>query len=201
MDKSKVRVEIKKLTNWSEVLDAARFTVNKGDLEKEPSEEFKTRILTAEHSPIRSLIFIVTLYNVPTWVSQHIARHDKFAGHTMREGEADEHFVATQRSDRTGVDRSGLSQEELVDHRILLNAHDLITISKKRLCNCASPETRFVWQKVKEEVAKIEPELASRMVRECVYRGFCPEMNCCGFNKTQDYNDELFYYRIGAYHG
>lgn len=201
MDKSKVRVEIKRLTNWSEVLDAARFTVNKCDLEKEPSEEFKTRILTAEHSPIRSLIFMVTLYNVPTWVSQHIARHDKFAGHTMREGEADEHFVATQRSDRTGVDRSGLSQEELVDHRILLNAHDLITISKKRLCNCASPETRFVWQKVKEEVAKIEPELASRMVRECVYRGFCPEMNCCGFNKTQDYNDELFYYRIGAYHG
>lgn len=201
MDKTKVKVEIKRLTNWSEVLDAARFTVNKCDLEKEPSEQFKTRILTAEHSPIRSLIFMVTLYNVPTWVSQHIARHDKFAGHTMREGEADEHFVATQRSDRTGVDRSGLSQEELVDHRILLNAHDLITISKKRLCNCASPETRFVWQKVKEEVAKIEPELASRMVRECVYRGFCPEMNCCGFNKTQEYNDELFYYRIGAYHG
>lgn len=197
MDKTKVKVEIKRLTNWSEVLDAARFTVNKCDLEKEPSEQFKTRILTAEHSPIRSLIFMVTLYNVPTWVSQHIARHDKFAGHTMREGEADEHFVATQRSDRTGVDRSGLSQEELVDHRILLNAHDLITISKKRLCNCASPETRFVWQKVKEEVAKIEPELASRMVRECVYRGFCPEMKGCGFNSTQNYNDELFNYRIG----
>lgn len=197
MDKSKVRVEVKKLTNWSEVLDAARFTVNKCDLEKEPSSEFKTRILTAEHSPIRSLIFVITLYNVPTWVSQHIARHDKFAGHTMREGESDENFVATQRSDRTGVDRSELSQEELVDHRILLNAQDMINISKKRLCNCASPETRFVWQKVKEEIAKIEPELASRMVRECVYRGFCPEMKPCGFNRTQDYNDELFNYRIG----
>lgn len=197
MDKSKVRVEVKKLTNWSEVLDAARFTVNKCDLEKEPSSEFKTSILTAEHSPIRSLIFVITLYNVPTWVSQHIARHDKFAGHTMREGESDEHFVATQRSDRTGVDRSELSQEELVDHRILLNAQDMVNISKKRLCNCASPETRFVWQKVKEEIAKIEPELASRMVRECVYRGFCPEMKPCGFNRTQDYNDELFNYRIG----
>lgn len=197
MDKSKVRVEVKKLTNWSEVLDAARFTVNKCDLEKEPSSEFKTHILTAEHSPIRSLIFVITLYNVPTWVSQHIARHDKFAGHTMREGESDENFVATQRSDRTGVDRSELSQEELVDHRILLNAQDMINISKKRFCNCASPETRFVWQKVKEEIAKIEPELASRMVRECVYRGFCPEMKPCGFNRTQDYNDELFNYRIG----
>lgn len=201
MDKSKVKVEVRKLTDWNEVLNAARFTVNKGDLEKEPSHKFKTSILTAEHSPIRSLIFVVTLYNVPTWVSQHIARHDKFAGHTMREGEADEHFVATQRSDRTGVDRSELSQEELVDHRILLNAQDMINISKKRLCNCASPETRFVWQKVREEVGKIEPELASRMVRECVYRGFCPEMKPCGFYLTQDYNSELYDYRIRRYNG
>jgi len=197
MDNSKVRVEVNKLTDWSEVLDAARFTVNKSDLGKEPSDVFKTKITTAEHSPIRSLIFEITLYNIPTWVSQHIARHDAFAGHNVREGASDTHYVATQRSDRTGVDRSGLSQEELVDHRILLNAQDLITISRKRLCNCASPETRFVWQKVKEEIRKIEPELASRMVRECVYRGFCPEMKPCGFNRTQDYNDELFNYRIG----
>lgn len=197
MDKSKVRVDVKKLTDWSEVLDAARFTVNKSDLGKEPSDVFKTKIITAEHSPIRSLIFEITLYNIPTWVSQHIARHDAFAGHNVREGASDTHYVATQRSDRTGVDRSGLSQEESVDHRILLNAQDLITISRKRLCNCASPETRFVWQKVKEEIRKIEPELASRMVRECVYRGFCPEMKPCGFNRTQDYNDELFNYRIG----
>ena len=196
MDKTKVKVEVRKLTDWNEVLNAARFTVNKDDIEKEPSDVFKAKILTAEHSPIRYLIFELTLYNVPTWVSQHIARHDKFAGHTMREGEGDENFVATQRTDRTGVDRSELSQEELVDHRILLNAQDLINISRKRLCNCASPETRFVWGKVKEEIEKIEPELASKMVRECVYRGFCPEMECCGFVNTDKFEDELFDYRI-----
>ncbi len=195
MDKSKVRVEIKKLTDWSEVLDAARFTVNKKELEKEPSSDFKRRILMAEHSPIRSLIFVIKLYNVPTWVSQHIARHDVFAGHNTREGAADTHYVATQRSDRTGVDRSKLSQEELVDHRILLNAQDFIIISRKRLCNCASPETRFVWEKIKEEVEKIEPELASRMVRECIYRGFCPEMKCCGYSKTKHFSQMLEEYR------
>ena len=189
MDKSKVRVEVKKLTDWSEVLDAARFTVNKTDLGKEPSVEFKNSIIMAEHSPIRSLIFIVTLYNVPTWVSQHIARHDAFAGHNTREGASDTQYVATQRSDRTGVDRSELSQEELVDHRILLNAQDFIVISRKRLCNCASPETEFVWEKVREEVAKIEPELASMMVRECVYRGFCPEMKCCGYVNTDKFKE------------
>ena len=194
MDNSKVRVEVKKLTDWSEVLDAARFTVNKTDLGKEPSVEFKNRITMAEHSPIRSLIFVVTLYNVPSWVSQHIARHDKFAGHTVREGENDEHFVSTQRSDRTGVDRSELSQEELVSHRILLNAQDLINISRKRLCNCASPETRYVWDLVKYEIWKIEPELASKMVRECVYRGFCPEMECCGYVNTDKFSEHRNHY-------
>ena len=194
MDKSKVRVEVKKLTDWSEVLDAARFTVNKTDLGKEPSVEFKNRITMAEHSPIRSLIFVVTLYNVPSWVSQHIARHDKFAGHTVREGENDENFVSTQRSDRTGVDRSELSQEELVSHRILLNAQDLINISRKRLCNCASPETRYVWDLVRYEIWKIEPELASKMVRECVYRGFCPEMECCGYVNTDKFSEHRNHY-------
>lgn len=194
MDNSKVRVEVKKLTDWSEVLDAARFTVNKADLGKEPSVEFKNRITMAEHSPIRSLIFVVTLYNVPSWVSQHIARHDKFAGHTVREGENDENFVSTQRSDRTGVDRSELSQEELVSHRILLNAQDLINISRKRLCNCASPETRYVWDLVRYEIWKIEPELASKMVRECVYRGFCPEMECCGYVNTDKFSEHRNYY-------
>lgn len=194
MDNSKVRVEVKKLTDWSEVLDAARFTVNKTDLGKEPSVEFKNRITMAEHSPIRSLIFVVTLYNVPSWVSQHIARHDKFAGHTVREGENDENFVSTQRSDRTGVDRSELSQEELVSHRILLNAQDLINISRKRLCNCASPETRYVWDLVRYEIWKIEPELASKMVRECVYRGFCPEMECCGYVNTDKFSEHRNHY-------
>ena len=188
-------MEVKRLTDWSEVLDAARFTVNKKELEKEPSCDFKRKISMAEHSPIRSLIFVVKLYNVPTWVSQHIARHDAFAGHNTREGASDTHYVATQRSDRTGIDRSGLSQEELVAHRILLNAQDLIIISRKRLCNCASEETRYVWEKIKEEVAKIEPELAEVMVRECVYRGFCPEMDCCGYDKSKHFSRMLEEYR------
>ena len=63
--------------------------------------------------------------------------------------------------------------------------------------NCASKETRETWQKVKEEVAKAEPELASCMVRECVYRGFCPEMFTCGYYKTDTYNEELREYRKG----
>ena len=73
--------------------------------------------------------------------------------------------------------------------------------SRKRLCSCASPETREAWQAVKDEVAKTEPELASCMVRECVYRGFCPEMFGCGYDKTDAYCKELYEYRTGRNDG
>ena len=71
------------------------------------------------------------------------------------------------------------------------NFQALINISRKRLCNCASKETREAWQMVKDEIAKVEPELASVMVKECIYRGFCPEMFSCGYHKTEAFKKEL----------
>ena len=56
-------------------------------------------------------------------------------------------------------------------------------------------DIKEAWQKVKAEVAKTEPELASCMVRECVYRGFCPEMFGCGYSKTEQFKKELKEYR------
>jgi hypothetical protein len=178
-------VEVKLITGWEHVLDAARFTINKADLNKEPSAKFKNGMLLAEHSPIRFLQFQIDLKNIPSWVSQHLARHDAFAMHTVRDAEKETHFVGTSRTDRTGVDRSQLPQDAPVNHRIFCNANDLINISQKRLCSCASPETRAVWKKVKEEIAKIAPEVADKMVRTCIYRGFCPEINSCGFDKNE----------------
>ena len=97
-----------------------------------------------------------------------------------------EHFITTQRTDRTGISRDELPQNSLVNHECEANAQALITISRKRLCHCASPETRQAWQKAKNEIALVEPELASVMVKECVYRnGLCPEMFTCGYNKTK----------------
>lgn len=190
-----MEVSIKRISGWENVLDAARFTVNKPDLGKEPSCGFKTDVLMAEHSPIRSLIYVITIHDVPTWVSQHLARHDAFAGHNVREGASDTHYVATQRNDRTGEDRNKKPQDTPVNHRILLNAQDLITISRRRLCSCASAETRRLWNMIRDEVRKIDPEVANCMVRECVYRGFCPEISSCGFAGTSAYKKELEEYR------
>lgn len=50
---------------------------------------------------------------------------------------------------------------------------------------------------MKEEIKKVEPELASCMVKECIYRGFCPEMFSCGYYKTEEYKKELAKYRKG----
>ena len=126
--------------------------------------------------------------DLKSWVSVHMVRHKIGI----------EHWVSTQRTDRTGVNRDELQQGSLVNHACEADAQALINISRKRLCNCASKETREAWQKVKDEIAKVEPELASCMVRECVYRnGLCPEMFPCGFNHTESFKKELLEYTKG----
>jgi len=50
---------------------------------------------------------------------------------------------------------------------------------------CASMETRTAWQCVKDKVQECEPGLVQCRVRECIYRGFCPEIFGCGFDKTE----------------
>lgn len=169
---------------WQEVKNAAMNTIGK-DKGAYPASAWKKKILLAEHSPIRLLHFSWRWEELPYWVSVHIVRHKIGI----------EHFVTTQRTDRTGVDRHELPQGAPVRHQCQADAQALINISRRRLCTAASPETRQAWQLVKDKVAETEPELASCMVRECVYRGFCPEMYSCGFDKTEAYKKELEAYR------
>lgn len=170
--------------NWQDVKDATMTTIGKST-GKYPDSEWKLKLIRSEHSPIRKMKFSWRWKDLPYWVSVHIVRHKIGI----------EHYVKTQRSDRTGVDRSDLPQGAPVTHECEADAQALITISRKRLCHCASPETTKAWQLVKDEVAKVEPELAHCMVKECVYRGFCPEMFSCGFVKTPKFQEELEAYR------
>ena len=192
----KMEIKIKRKTDWNEVLDSCRWTVNKLSIDKEPSDKFKYSILKAEHSPIRELLFVVEIYDIPTWVSQHIARHDAFSGHNQRDGAKDTNFVATQRSDRTGRDRNKLPQDTPCCHRIFLSAQDFITISRKRLCNRASKGTRDVWRAIIDKLAETEPIIAHFCVKECVYRGgICPEEDSCKYNQTPDFSNEFQKYQ------
>ena len=170
--------------NWQDVKDTTMNTIGK-DTGKYPSSEYKRKLILSEHSPIRRIKFYWRWVDLKSWVSVHFVRH-KFGI---------DHWVTTQRTDRTGVNRDESPQGALVNHAAEANAQALINISRKRLCNCASKETREAWQAVKDEVAKVEPELAECMVRECIYRGFCAEMFGCGYDKTKEFEEELKKYR------
>lgn len=164
---------------WEIVKNATMNTIGK-KAGKYPDSQWKQKLLLAEHSPIRLIRFHWRWDDLPSWVSIHFVRHKVGV----------EHFVKSQRTDRTGIDRNELPQGALVSHECEADAQALINISRKRLCNCASPETRVAWQLVKNEVKKVEPELAKCMVRECIYRGFCPEMFGCGYENTDEFIKE-----------
>ena len=186
-------MEIKRLDvvgGWKRVLNAARRTVGKKPLDKEPSDNFKAKILLAEHSPIRLLEYDWTWEDIKQWVTVHLVRHH----------EGCEKFVHTQRVDRNeqlkGLNRDELPQGMLNDMDMTANAQALINISRKRLCSCASPETREAWKAVIGLIKEQDPILAEKCVPECVYRGFCPEFDrCCGYVHTKEYQERLKIYR------
>lgn len=190
---------LEQVTSWKRVLNAARRTIGKAPLDKEPSNSWKAKILLAEHSPIRLLEYEWTWEDIKQWVSVHLVRHH----------EGCEKFVHSQRGDRRSIleeynvkSRDDLPQGTLNDMDMTANAQALINISRKRLCSCASKETREAWKQVKEEIAKKDPILASKMVPECLYRGFCPEwINSCGYSKTKKFEEDLKEYRRTDYEG
>lgn len=179
-------IEIKKLTDWQRVVDAARFTQRKEGLGKEPSQEFKKQMIISEHSPLRLLEFDIKVYNIPYCNMGHFVRHV----HAQP-------FVSTSRPDITGskVSRHDMPQDAPVNMQLSLNAQEIINISKLRLCNKASNETREVWYFVIDELARIEPLLASACVPQCVYRGFCPEPKSCGRTKSNIFSVIRKYYK------
>lgn len=162
------------IVDWKWPLITARKTVNKKPTYKQPSKKFKLQMLYAEHSPIRTLIYYIDYNNIKRWVSGHICRHSQGVSH----------FIGTQRTDRTGIPRDKLPQDEPTGHSMFVNAAEIIFISRKRLCKIASKETQDTWKYAIDEIKKIDPELASVCVPECIYRGFCPEGSSCGYSKT-----------------
>ena len=187
-------IRMEQVSSWKRVLNAARRTIGRKPLDKEPSNSWKAKILLAEHSPIRLLEFDWTWSFIQQWVTTHLVRHH----------EGCEKFVHSQRVDRNPalaeLSRDDLPQGLLNDMDMTANAQALINISRKRLCSCASKETRDAWKQVIEEIRKIDPVLADKCVPECLYRGFCPEfMNPCGYANTQKFQKDLERYRNTNY--
>lgn len=169
------RVVVRRVTSWKEVLNAARFTQRKPEVDHEPSDEFKRRMIKTEHSPLRCLQFNIDFYDIPYYASVHLCRHV----HAQP-------FVSTSRPDINGQmkPRDEQKKSDPVNMRLLVNAQEIINISRVRLCNKAERTTRMLWMKAIRELVKIEPFLANACVPNCLYRGFCPEIKPCGFSTS-----------------
>lgn len=169
------RVVVRRVTSWKEVLNAARFTQRKPEVDHEPSDEFKQKMIKAEHSPLRCLQFNIDFYDIPYYTSVHLCRHV----HAQP-------FVSTSRPDINGQmkPRDEQKKSDPVNMRLLVNAQEIINISRVRLCSKAEGTTRMLWMKAIRELVKIEPFLANACVPNCLYRGFCPEIKPCGFSTS-----------------
>lgn len=185
-DLSQLKVEVVwKQDMWQMIKDAALFTIHKKK-GKYPDSNWKRRILMAEHSPIREGKIIINVYNCPSFVFGHLVRHSSGI----------EKFIATLRSDRINCEEVP-NRNTLQSGRLSIGFQAFINISRKRLCSCASYETRYVLHRILETIKESEPELYSVCVKECIYRGFCPEMFSCKYHKTEQFKKELEDYRKG----
>ncbi|MBB1125499.1 hypothetical protein [Thiospirillum jenense] len=154
-----MRVTAIKLTDEVLMRTACDFT---RDPNAEPSKMTLDRMYQCEHSPMRTQLFWIEMHQIPTFVSVHLVRHN--VGVT--------HFVQSKRDQL--ADRN-----TPINHAMLINAQELVNMSRKRLCKKSADETRHVWKTVKNEIAKIDYALAERMVADCIYRGKCHELNSC----------------------
>lgn len=184
--------QLSQITSWQRALNAARRTIGKSPIDKVPSQSWEAKMILAEHSPIRLVEYDWTWEDIKQWVTTHLVRHHNGC----------EKFVHSQRGDRRKLDvpRDELPQGSLNDMDMTANVQAIINISRKRLCSCASPETREAWRQVVEEIRKVDPVLADKCVPECLYRGFCPEfMSPCGYSKSKKFEEDLAKYRSTNY--
>lgn len=206
-----MKVEVTQDTGWIRALNAARRTVGKAPkpLTYEPSDKWKKTAIMAEHSPIKLVEYCISFMDLKQWVGVHLLRHEHVIPqiHTQRGDRRDiieeypyikkafEELEDEIKNDPDFTMRDLIRQGEKNDQDFYVNAQTLINISRRRLCTTASLDTRKAWQMVKDAIAEFDPIMASFMVRQCIYRGFCPECNCCGYYKTKAFKEELNNYR------
>ena len=143
--------------DWKRCLLLARCTQGKFDAPKEPSEEWKWKILRSEHSPIRTLMWTIKMENIPYCNSVHFVRH-KYGV---------EHYVQSQRKNpERGADR----QDAPVTHIMDINAQELIFMARKRLCHKADNLTREIMKEICRKIIAVEPVMQTALKPACGYR-------------------------------
>lgn len=195
------RIEITTRDPWKTLMEFTYVTMGKKPpektLNKKPNELDWIRYIKAEHSTIRCIHFII--YDIlPKTVVDQLLRATK--GHPQPE-------VESGRPDNTGLPRS-TDPFKLKHFAQEHTAESFLELCKQRMCFRTEEDTRRVvisW--VEEMMYSKEPflrALGELAFPSCVKYGYCPEMFCCGYNKTEGYNvarEKLLSYIKGENNG
>jgi len=166
-----MRIEVDKFTDEGMLRRACEFTM--GNTRSAKGMNLK-RVYGNKHSPMRTQLFEVRMYGIPSATSTHLVRHSAV-------GQL--HFVQSNRPDRRleatfdGPRKYTLDEWRAlpIDHMMVLNAQHLQEMSWDRLCKSSSLETRKVMAGIRQQVLKVDPEIGKLMVPYCVYFGKCKE--------------------------
>ena len=161
--------------DWLKIKSACMTTISK-QTGKEPSQEWKRKLLICQHSPLRRGTISWKWEEIPYCISTHFVRHH----------EGCEKFVGTSRADRTEVkDRSQRTQMDCVPMEMDANIQAILNISEKRLCTCADPLTTEYWQDVLEAIKEYDEDIYWACVPSGIAHGGCTEpfSNCKMCNK------------------
>jgi hypothetical protein len=156
-------LEIEKLTDARIMREACAVTMGKANSTVSLSDMYN-----CEHSPIRTQLFWIKLYDIPAFVSTHLVRHKVGV----------EHFVKSLRDDRCGEGNE--TRNSPVNHFMLINAQALINMARKRLCYKAHKTTGEVMCSIVTAIEQVDKALAGYLVPECTYRNGCHELTPCG---------------------
>lgn len=204
-----MRISIEKVTDESIMQEACEMTfLGKSNMTLK-------RMYASEHSPCRTQIFWIRLYDIPLFCSTQLLRHHV----------GSQPFQLTCREDRKGgnnhfKERINEIMDNIADNKLeealinlvwlqdnadrytkvnlglCINAQALINMAKDRLCSDASAETREIFKAIKAEIEKVDPGLALFLVPKCIYRGgICNSLKKCGFNKTDLFKKQLEQYK------
>lgn len=168
-----------------------------------------------EHSPLRTQLYWIRLYDIPLFCSTQLLRHHvgsqpfQLTCRTDRKGgnnqfkeriEKIANYIADGNGDYAMLELNWLKENAdrytKVNLGLCINAQALINMAKERLCSDASVETREIFKAIKAKIGEADPELEPFLVPKCIYRGgICNGVSHCGYNKTELFQKQLNEYK------
>jgi len=146
-----MHVKILKYSGWDVANYCARKTQNpeaKFIEGKEPSLDFKKRLLLSDHSPLREVRLLIEM-DLMNKTQNHVVRHNVGV----------QWFVSTLRSDIVDSDDLKVHRQTERSLAFSINLSALVGIIRKRTCRVSEDATVRLFQKLTEKVIKLDPKL------------------------------------------